>query len=76
MNTRGWYPEGAMTRATTKTKKPTTARKTKPAPLKKQHSIVAIFRELASRIPEEELRRLPTDLAEQHDHYIYGTPKK
>jgi hypothetical protein len=27
-------------------------------------------------IPEEEWAKLPTDLATQHDHYIYGTPKR
>jgi hypothetical protein len=27
-------------------------------------------------IPDEELDRLPTDGAAQHDHYIYGTPKR
>ena len=27
-------------------------------------------------IPDEELDRLPTDGATQHDHYIYGTPKR
>jgi hypothetical protein len=27
-------------------------------------------------IPEEEWEKLPTDLATQHDHYIYGTPKR
>jgi hypothetical protein len=26
--------------------------------------------------PIEELEHLPPDAAEQHDHYIYGTPKK
>lgn len=32
--------------------------------------------ELLSRIPQEVLDQLPTDGAEQHDHYIYGTPKR
>jgi hypothetical protein len=27
-------------------------------------------------IPEEEWAKLPPDGAEQHDHYIYGTPKR
>jgi hypothetical protein len=27
-------------------------------------------------IPDDELDRLPTDGATQHDHYIYGTPKR
>jgi hypothetical protein len=32
--------------------------------------------EIANEVPEEELANRPADLAEQHDHYIYGTPKK
>ena len=31
--------------------------------------------ELTADIPQEVLDNLPTDSAEQHDHYIYGTPK-
>ncbi len=27
-------------------------------------------------IPESELNKLPSDGAEQHDHYIYGIPKR
>ena len=27
-------------------------------------------------VPEEELEHLPVDGAAQHDHYIYGTPKR
>lgn len=27
-------------------------------------------------VPPEELARLPTDIAEEHDHCIYGTPKR
>jgi Arc/MetJ-type ribon-helix-helix transcriptional regulator len=34
------------------------------------------FEDSLKEIPEEELDRLPPDAAEQHDHYIYGTPKK
>ena len=26
--------------------------------------------------PREDLEKIPTDLSEQHDHYIYGTPKR
>jgi hypothetical protein len=32
--------------------------------------------ERSAAIPAEELDKLPTDLAEQHDHYLYGTPKR
>jgi Arc/MetJ-type ribon-helix-helix transcriptional regulator len=27
-------------------------------------------------IPDKEWDKLPTDLAEQHDHYLYGVPKR
>ena len=27
-------------------------------------------------VPDEVWERLPTDGAEQHDHYLYGSPKK
>jgi hypothetical protein len=32
--------------------------------------------ELLKDIPVADLERMPTDGAEQHDHYIYGTPKR
>jgi hypothetical protein len=32
--------------------------------------------ERSAAIPAEEWDKLPTDLSEQHDHYIYGTPKR
>ena len=32
--------------------------------------------ELLRDIPAEDLARMPADGAEQHDHYIYGTPKR
>jgi hypothetical protein len=34
------------------------------------------FEAASHMVPEEELDRLPTDLAAQIDHYIYGTPKR
>jgi hypothetical protein len=39
-------------------------------------SIGEVFEELSSQIPLEEWAELPTDGAEQHDHYLYGTPKR
>jgi antitoxin component of MazEF toxin-antitoxin module len=30
----------------------------------------------ARTLPQETLDRLPADGASQHDHYIYGTPKR
>jgi hypothetical protein len=31
---------------------------------------------LIQQVPEEEFARLPEDGSEQHDHYIYGVPKR
>jgi predicted DNA-binding antitoxin AbrB/MazE fold protein len=31
---------------------------------------------LTADAPPEELAKLPVDGASQHDHYIYGTPKR
>jgi hypothetical protein len=46
-----------------------------PPPPKPKH-IWEIAQELFSDIPEEDLARLPVDGAAQHDHYIYGLPKR
>jgi Arc/MetJ-type ribon-helix-helix transcriptional regulator len=35
-----------------------------------------VFQELSADVPGEVWENLPTDLSEQHDHYIYGTPKR
>jgi Arc/MetJ-type ribon-helix-helix transcriptional regulator len=35
-----------------------------------------VFEEISASIPDEEWAKLPNDGAEQHDHYIYGTPKR
>lgn len=32
--------------------------------------------EIAKQVPEEEWERVPADGSEQHDHYLYGAPKK
>ena len=34
------------------------------------------FAEAFEDVPEEELAQLPTDLAAQVDHYVYGLPKR
>jgi Arc/MetJ-type ribon-helix-helix transcriptional regulator len=34
------------------------------------------FADIAGSIPDEEWAKLPVDGAEQHDHYIYGKPKR
>src|SRR4051794_31740466 len=35
-----------------------------------------VIEEITAGIPDEEFLKLPADGAEQHDHYIYGTPKR
>ena len=39
-------------------------------------SILKIVDKLNLNFPEEELEPLPPDGAEEHDHYLYGSPKK
>lgn len=34
------------------------------------------IRKFSESIPESELEKIPTDLSENLDYYIYGTPKK
>jgi hypothetical protein len=45
------------------------------APPRKKH-IWEVAAELVAEIPEEDLAPLSVDGAAQHDHYIYGTPKR
>jgi hypothetical protein len=35
-----------------------------------------IVDEISAQVPLEEWQKLPTDGAEQHDHYLYGSPKR
>jgi len=35
-----------------------------------------VIQEIAAQVPEEQWDRLPQDGAEQHDHYLYGAPKR
>jgi hypothetical protein len=35
-----------------------------------------LFEEFADQVPEEVAAKLPTDGAVQHDHYLYGAPKR
>ena len=46
------------------------------APTLSQTPIWEEILELTADIPDEEWNKLPVDGAEQHDHYIYGTPKR
>ena len=35
-----------------------------------------VIAEISASVPDEEWAKLPADGAEQHDHYLYGSPKK
>ena len=39
-------------------------------------SLLNLFDSLIAGMTEEAIAQLPTDGAEQHDHYIYGIPKR
>ena len=41
-----------------------------------KRSIWEKIRAHASEIPYEEWGRMPLDGSEQHDHYLFGTPKR
>jgi Arc/MetJ-type ribon-helix-helix transcriptional regulator len=47
-----------------------------PPPSEPRKPIWERIQDLTADVPAEEWDKLPTDLAEQHDHYIYGTPKR
>lgn len=34
------------------------------------------IKEIVADIPDEVWEKIPNDGSEQHDHYIYGTPKR
>jgi Arc/MetJ-type ribon-helix-helix transcriptional regulator len=61
-----------LTQEQTQAKQPATGQRT-PAVEK---PIWEIIEEENRLIPPEVWDALPTDLSEQHDHYIYGTPKR
>ncbi len=41
-----------------------------------QRPIWKVFQEITKDIPKEAWEKLPPDGALEHDHYIYGTPKR
>ena len=45
-------------------------------PLPRPKHMGEIADELFGEIPDEELAQLPEDGAAQHDHYLYGLPKR
>jgi len=46
-----------------------------PAALKDTRSIEEKIAEIVADVPEEEWAKLPPDLGDNLDHYIYGLPK-
>lgn len=52
---------------------------TPPPAKEKKRSTVPVwqrFQDATRSIPEEELAALPPDGASEHDHYLYGLPKR
>jgi len=47
-----------------------------PEPRNALLSVVRYMEKLNAEIPPEELEKLPSDLAINHDHYLYGAPKR
>ena len=45
------------------------------APPRRRH-ISEVIRENMSKVPPEILAAMPKDRASEHDHYIYGLPKR
>lgn len=51
-------------------------RNVEPASEASQLSLAERIAALAGELPAEEIDAWPTDGASQHDHYLYGTPKR
>jgi hypothetical protein len=49
---------------------------TVPPPQETSKPIWEQFAEAFHDVPEEDIARIPTDLASQVDHYVYGLPKR
>ena len=41
-----------------------------------RRSLLEIWRELSTDIPEDEWEKIPSDASVNLDHYLYGAPKK
>ena len=48
----------------------------KPTPNSTGQSLLDLFDDITADMTADEIAQLPKDGAEQHDHYIYGTPKR
>jgi Arc/MetJ-type ribon-helix-helix transcriptional regulator len=47
-----------------------------PAPTPPRKPLWEVFQEIAASIPDHVWESMPADGSKQHDHYIYGTPKR
>lgn len=47
-----------------------------PADAHAERSLEEKIAEIVATVPEEEWAKLPTDLGDHLDHYIYGTPRR
>jgi hypothetical protein len=62
--------------ATTKNGRKASRRASKASESQCTKTVWDVFDEIWGQIPDEEFEKLPTDLAEQHNHYVYGLPKR
>ena len=63
--------------ATAQAAGPGDAASSEPAAAAPPHKpIWEVAADIRNSVPDEEWAKLPVDGAEQHDHYIYGTPKR
>ncbi len=60
----------------TKSRQQQLATQTIPKTQSKFKPIWEVADEIIASLPEEAINELPTDGATQHDHYLYGTPKR
>jgi hypothetical protein len=48
----------------------------RPAEIVPRRHISEVIRDIMADVPPEELAKLPKDGASEHDHYLYGYPKR
>lgn len=51
-------------------------KKRKARPAEKPMTLTEIFDDFIRKVPAEELAKHPPDGASNHDHYLYGAPKR
>jgi predicted DNA-binding antitoxin AbrB/MazE fold protein len=69
------FQEHAQVRVTVEPQTELPAGAVKPAG-QPERTLIDEILEIANSIPEEVVNSWPRDGASQHDHYIYGTPKR